>query len=226
MPTARPSNSLLAALPAKEYKALFPKLERVALVYNDHLFEPGDVITEVQFPESGIVSLLSKVDDNSFIEVGLVGSEGMVGLPLFLGVEETATRALVQGAGFAGVMSAKDFKYSCRDGNQLPGILLSWIHSQMTQISQSVGCNRFHSIGSRLARWLLMTGDRMESDEFLVTQESLSNMLGVRREAVNKAAGDLQARELILYIRGNMNILDRKRLVRTACTCYKRPSRA
>jgi CRP-like cAMP-binding protein len=142
-------------------------------------------------------------------------------MPAFLGVRTSSTVAVVQGAGFAESMSVADFRDSCKNGNKLPSVLLLFLHSLMTQISQSAACNRFHSIDARLARWLLMTSDRMHSDEFRITQEFLSNMLGVRREAVNKAAGGLQRKSFIQYNRGNLTILDRKELERTACPCYR-----
>lgn len=219
--TQRPTNRLLAAIPKKEYKALLPRLERVPLNFNEHIYEPGDVIRNVYFPESGVVSLLSRVDLHSSIEVGVVGNEGMAGMSAFLGVETSANVAVVQGSGFADSMTVSDLRYSCRDGNDLPRVLLLFLHSLMTQISQSAACNRFHPIDARLARWLLMTRDRMHSDEFQITQEFMSNMLGVRREAVNKAAGDLQRGNFIHYHRGILTILDRKGLEGAACSCYK-----
>jgi CRP-like cAMP-binding protein len=218
--TARPTNRLLAALPKKEYSQLLARLELVPLIYNDDIYETGDVIRHVYFPESGIISLLSRVERDSSIEVGIVGSEGMAGLPVFLGIKTSANVAVVQGAGFANKMTARDFLYSCKDGNKLPTYLHLFMHSLMMQISQSAACNRFHPIEARLSRWLLMTQDRMSLDEFQITQEFLSNMLGVRREAVNKAAGDLQRRDLISYSRGNLRVNDRLGLEKAACTCY------
>lgn len=219
--TPRPTNRLLAAIPKKEYKDLLPRLERVPLNFNENIYEPGDIIRNVYFPESGIVSLLSRVDPQSSIEVGIVGDEGMAGMPVFLGVKTSVNVAVVQGAGFAESMSVSDFRYSCRDGTDLPRVLRLFLHSLMSQISQSAACNRFHPIDSRLARWLLMTADRMHANEFQITQEFLSNMLGVRREAVNKAAGDLQRDNFIHYNRGILTILDRKGLEGAACPCYQ-----
>ncbi len=215
-----PKNRLLAALPKKEYRLLTPKLELVPLVYDEHIYEPGDVIRHVYFPESGIISLLSRVDEDSSIEVGIVGDEGMGGLPVFLGVKTSANVAVVQGAGSAHRMTVSDFRDSCKDGSSLPKFLHLFLHSLMSQISQSAACNRFHPIDTRLSRWLLMTQDRMHADEFQITQEFLSNMLGVRREAVNKAAGILQRQELISYVRGNLKVKNRKGLEKAACACY------
>ncbi len=216
----KPKNRLLAALPAKEYARLLPKLEEFPLIYTETIYEPDDIIRRVYFPESGIISLLSTVGENSLLEVGIVGSEGFVGLPVFLGVKTSNNRALVQGAGVALAMKTADFLAECKSGGALPRILQRHTHSLMTQISQSAACNRFHPIEARLARWLLMTGDRMMADEFQITQDFLSNMLGVRREAVSKSATILQHNELIRYNRGKISILDRAGLEAAACRCY------
>ena len=214
-------NRLLAALPQTEYKILSPMLERVPLVYNERIYEPGAPIRDIYFPESGIISLLSGVGDDSTIEVGIVGNEGMAGLPVYLGVKTSATLAVVQGSGSALRMKTTDFvKFSARSP-KLQALMLRYMHSLFTQVSQSAACNRFHLIDERLARWLMMTRDRVGSSEFQITQEFLSNMLGVRREAVNKAAGILQERGLVSYLRGKMKIKDQKGLERAACTCYQ-----
>ena len=154
------------------------------------------VIKDVYFPTSGIVSLLAAVGDRATLEVGLVGREGVVGLPVFMEVKTSTNRAVVQGSGSAYKMKAKDFRKECNDGGSLPRLLRRYSHSLLTQISQTAVCNRFHPIDARLARWLLMTRDRMGADEFQLTQDFLSNMLGVRREGVNKAAGELQQQGL------------------------------
>lgn len=218
--TTKPVNQILAALPAREFKYLLARFDRVPLVYEDIIYEPGDKIREVYFPESGIISLLSAVDDQATLEVGIVGSEGMVGLPVFLGVEFSSNRALVQGAGSSFRLSSKDFRLACKELKQLPKLIGPFVHSLFTQISQSAACNRYHPIESRLARWLLMTHDRIRSNEFQITQEFLSNMLGVRREAVNKAARELQRQKAISYHRGSLRIIDRKELQNRSCSCY------
>jgi CRP-like cAMP-binding protein len=212
-------NRLLAALNVETYQKILSKTERIALTFNETIYNSGDVISDIYFPESGIVSLLSAVEANSTLEVGIVGNEGMLGLPVFLGIKTSNNLAIVQGAGFALKMSADDFLSECH--NEFQRILQRFTHSLLTQISQSAACNRFHEIEPRLARWLLMTGDRMHTDEFQITQEFLSNMLGVRREAVNKAATHLQQQKLISYSRGNISILDRCELENAACLCYK-----
>ncbi len=218
--TTKPKNRLLAALPAEEYARLLPKLEAFNLIYAETIYSPEDVIQHVFFPESGIISLLASGGDNLLLEVGIVGSEGFVGLPVFLGVKKSNTRALVQGAGLALKINSTDFLAECETGGALSRLLQRYTHSLMTQISQSAACNRFHPIEARLARWLLMTGDRMMTNEFQITQEFLSNMLGVRREAVNKSATLFQQNGLIRYSRGQVSILDRKGLELTACRCY------
>ena len=218
--TTKPANHLLAALPAKEYQRLLPKLEEVSLTYAATIYEPGDVIRRVYFLNSGIISLLSSVEERSLLEVGIVGNEGFIGIPVFLGVKTSNNRAIVQGAGAALTMKTADFLAECKNGGALPRLLQRYTHSLMIQISQSSVCNRFHAIGARLARWLLMTGDRMMSKDFQITQEFLSNMLGVRREAVNKSATHLQQNGLISYSRGKVSILDRAGLEAAACRCY------
>jgi CRP-like cAMP-binding protein len=215
------TNGLLATLPRKEYERLFPSLEEIPLLYEKVLYEPGGLILDVYFPTSGIVSLLAAVEDRATLEVGLVGREGMVGLPVFMDVKTSRNRAVVQGAGYAFRMKAKVFQKECDSDGSLPRLLRRYTHSLLTQISQSAVCNRFHPIDARLARWLLMTRDRMGADEFQLTQEFLSNMLGVRREGVNKAAGELQQRNLIRYSRGALTILNRPGLEAIACKCYR-----
>lgn len=214
------TNGLLALLPRKEYERLLPDLEEVPLFFEKVLYEAGGSILDVYFPTCGIVSLLAAVEDRGTLEVGLVGREGMIGLPIFMGVKTSRNLAVVQGAGNAIKMKASDFRKECDNGGSLPRLLRRYTHSLLTQISQTAVCNRFHPIEARLGRWLLMTRDRMEADEFLVTQEFLSNMLGARREGVNKAAGTLQQLHLIRYSRGALSILDRAGLEAIACRCY------
>lgn len=218
---APPLNRLLAALPKDEYRRLLPNLEVSPLIFGDVIYSAGDLIRQVYFPSSGIISLLAAVADRSTLEVGIVGREGMVGLPIFMGVKTSRERAVVQGGGAAMSMKATAFRKECANGSSLPRLLRRYTHSRLTQMSQGSACNRFHSIDSRLARWLLMTRDRMGNDEFQLTQEFLSNMLGVRREGVNKAAGALQQQDLISYSRGTLTILDRTALEDVACLCYR-----
>ena len=213
-------NRLLAALPKKEYERLLPNLEKVDLVFDTNIYNLGDPIVHVYFPNSGIISLLAAIDVRSTLEVGIVGREGMVGMSLFLGVKQSRIRAIVQGTGTAMRMKAAAFEKECGKGGTLNRVMLRFAHSMLVQISQSAVCYRFHPIEKRLARWLLMTGDRMESNEYQITQDFLSHMLGVRREAVTRAAGSLQKRGLISYSRGHILILDRPGLEAAACQCY------
>jgi len=216
-----PENRVLAALSSQEYKQLLPELEPFPLIFGARVFEPGEIIRHVYFPTSGIVSLLATTGENSSLEVGIVGNEGMVGVSAFMGVKTSRTLAVVQGAGSALRMKVGTFRNTLDNGSGLPLLLLNYTHSLLTQISQAAVCNRFHPIDARLARWLLMTRDRMGADRFKVTQEFLSNMLGVRREGVNRAAGSLQRRKLISYSRGTLTILKRAGLEAVACECYK-----
>lgn len=213
-------NYLLAVLPDDEFVRVKSKLESVSFKLGEVLYESGDKMDHVYFPTTAIISLLYIMENGATAEIGIVGNEGFIGLPVFLGVETSNTHALVQGAGVAMQMKTADFLAECKNGGALPRILQRHTHSLMTQISQSAACNRFHDIEARLARWLLMTGDRMMSDEFQITQDFLSNMLGVRREAVNKSATVFQQNELIRYSRGKISILNRAGLEAAACRCY------
>lgn len=215
------ANRLLAALPKKDYQGLQRHLEEVPLVFGEILYQPNVLISDVYFPNSGIISVLAGVKERSTLEVGLVGKEGMIGLSVFLGVSASLNRAVVQGVGSAMKMKATAFRKECNNGGGLPRLLQRYSHSVLTQVTQSAVCNQFHSVDARLARWLLMTHDRMGDDEFQVTQEFLSHMLGVRREGVSIAAGDLQKRELIRYSRGHLQVMDRAGLEATSCACYE-----
>lgn len=217
----RIANQLLAALPKKDYQALQHHLEEIPLVLEEILYQPNVLISDVYFPNSGIVSLLAAVNGRATLEVGLVGKEGILGLAVFMGVSTSHNRAVVQGVGSAMKMKATAFRKQCNDGGVLPRLLRRYSHSLITQITQSAVCNQFHSVDARLARWLLMTHDRMGNDEFQLTQDFLSNMLGVRREGVSRAAADLQRRKLIEYSRGRLKVLDRAGLEATSCGCYE-----
>jgi CRP-like cAMP-binding protein len=217
---APPTNRLLAALPKNEYRRLLPTLEPFPLVFGEVIYEPGDPIRHVYFPASGIISLLAVVEDRATLEVGIIGREGMVGLPVFLGVKTSRNRAVVRGAGAALRMKATTYRKECDNGGSLPRLLRRYTHSLLTQVAQGAACNRFHPIDARLARWVLMTRDRMGADEIQLTQEFLSNLLGVRREGVNKTAGALQKQQLITYRRGTLTTLNRAGLEAVACQCY------
>ena len=214
-------NSLLAAIPGKAYRRLLGGLEPVSLKFGEVLCEPGQTIRHVYFPGASLVSLLTLADGHLALEVGLIGREGMVGVPLVLGHHVSLVRALVQGEGTALRMTSAAFLKEFRHNPLLQRELYRYIHALMAQISQTAACNRFHVVQQRLARWLLMTHDRVKSDQFRMTQEFLGHMLGVRRVGVTKAAQALQKRSLIGYSRGNITILDRKGLEAAACECYE-----
>ena len=214
-------NSLLAALPRKEYRLLLAGLEPVPLTFGKVLYEPGETIRHVYFPDTSLVSLLTLADGHLALEVGLIGREGMLGVPLVLGHPVSSVRALVQGSGTAMRMPAAHFLKEFRLSLPLQRELYRYIHTLMAQISQTAACNRFHVVEMRLARWLLMTHDRVKSDRFRMTQEFLGHMLGVRRVGVTKAAQALQKGKLIHYSRGDITVLDRKGLEAAACQCYE-----
>jgi CRP-like cAMP-binding protein len=211
-------NRLLAALPGKEYQRLRPHLKEVALSFGEILYEPGEIIRRVYFPNHGIVSLLSRVEERSTLEVG---AEGMVGVSVFLGAQASPNQALVQGAGAAMSMKADAMRKHVGHEGPLPDMIRRYTNSLLAQISQTAACNRFHAVEARLARWLLMTHDRLRSNEFRLTQEFLSHMLGVRREGVTNAARALQQGNLISYVRGQLTILDRAGLEARSCGCYE-----
>ena len=215
------TNRLLAALPKNEYQRLLPQLEQVTLTFAEVLYEPGASIQHVYFPNDSIVSLLAEVAERATLEVGIVGNEGMAGISVFMGVNTSRNRAVVQGAGTALRMKAAALRQEASHVGSLHRLLHRYSHSLLTQASQSAACNRFHRVNARLARWLLMTHDRLGADEFRVTQEFMSNMLGVRREGVTLAAGILQRDQLISYSRGQVKILNRSDLEAVSCKCYR-----
>jgi CRP-like cAMP-binding protein len=226
MPTAPalrapPANRLLAALPATEYQRLLPELETVDLTFAQVIYKPGDTIRHVYFPNDSVVSLLAAEDHHASLEVGMIGNEGMTGVCVFMGVPTSRPLALVQGAGAAVRMKSAALRREMDHVGSFHSLLHRYMHSLLTQMTLSSACNRFHTLNARLARWLLMTQDRIGSDEFRLTQEFMSNMLGVRREGVNKAAGDLQKEKLVSYTRGHMAILNRAGLERISCECYR-----
>lgn len=218
---APPTNSVLQALPRGTAKRLLARCKQVNLAYGDILCEPGERIRHVYFPNDGIISLLTPLDGRASAEVGLVGREGMAGMGLFLGISVSPVRLLVQGAGTATRMEATRFRNELKRNPVLQRELNHYLYVFMAQVAQTAACNRHHLLDSRLARWLLMTQDRMQSDEFLLTQEFLAHMLGVRRVGVNRAAKLLQTKELIRYRRGRITVLDRRGLERASCRCYQ-----
>lgn len=218
---APPTNRLLAALSQNEYRKLLPDLEQFPLIFGEQIYRAGATVRHVYFPTSGIVSLLADVDDGGTLEVGIVGREGMAGMSVFMGVKTSPNRVLVQGAGSALRMKATRLQSVTNNDGSLSRLLRRYSYSLWAQLSQSSVCTLYHPIDARLARWLLMTRDRMESNEFPITQDFLSSMLGVRREGVNKAAGKLQQQRLVSYTRGTLTILKPAALAAVACRCYR-----
>lgn len=225
-PPARPGeNRLLAALPKREKDYLLPHLEQVPLQFEEVLYEPEERIRHVYFPTSGMISLLLVLQDGSAAEVGRVGSEGMVGLPVFLGVKTSHTRALVQIPGEALRMKVQVFLRETSNGGILPSLLLRYTQALLRHVSQLTACNNRHSIEQRLCRWLLITHDRIRADQFEITQEFLSQALGVHRQSITLAASNLQRAGVIRYSRGKLTILDRRGLEAASCECYRAVTR-
>jgi CRP-like cAMP-binding protein len=214
-------NSLLAALPRAEYLRLLPSLEWVELEEGSVLCDSGQPLQYVYFPCDCVVSLLTLVDGNGVFAVALVGREGMTSAATALGSPISPFRALVQGSGSAMRMGAKTFVKEFRSSTALRDVVLAYILSLTVQISQTAACNRFHGIEARLARWLLMTRDRLSSDHFHMTHEMLGQFLGVRRVGVTNAAHALRQRGLIDYSRGAIDITDGPGLKAAACSCYR-----
>ncbi len=216
-----PLNRILAALPRGDYQRLAAKMEPVNLAFGEVLYEPGATVKHVYFPGDSLVSLLTVVDGHMALEVGLVGREGMLGAAFALGYGSSPVRAMVQGAGSAMRLDAATLRRELRHSNALQRELYLHNHALMIQFAQTAACNRFHVVAARLARRLLMTRDRLCSDEFRLTHEFLGHVLGVRRVGVTKAAHALKKRKLIDYSRGNITILNARGLEAAACSCYE-----
>jgi CRP-like cAMP-binding protein len=215
-------NHLLAALPAADYEQrLLPYLEPVPLPLGWAVYEAGDAQGYVYFPTDSIVSLLYVMEDGSSAEIAVVGNEGVVGIALFMGGETTPSRAVVQSAGYGYRLRASVLKTEFGQGGDLQHLLLRYTQALITQMAQTAVCNRHHAVEQQLCRWLLLSLDRLSSNELTMTQELIANMLGVRREGVTEAAGKLQAEGLIhYYSRGKITVLDRTKLEARVCECY------
>jgi CRP-like cAMP-binding protein len=213
-------NLLLASLPQAEADDLLEQLTPVELAFGQVLYEPGQAMRDVYFPLQGLVSLRTLVGSRLGLEVGMVGREGMVGIPLALGVALSPMRALVQGRGDGLRMSRDRFDAAMARSPALSKALLVYAGSLMAQIARTAACNRFHVVEARLARWLLMARDRTGAADFAMTQEFLSGMLGVRRVGVSEAASAFQRKKLIEYSRGHIRIVDHAGLEAASCSCY------
>lgn len=224
MPQNRPratQNKLLLALPQPELDRLMPHLEFVDLPFKRVLYEPNQAIDYVYFPNSGVVSMVTITEEGETVEAATIGNEGMAGIQVLLGVEQVPLQAIAQVAGDALRMRVDVFRREVAPDTRLYGLLLRYIQALISQLSQTVACNRLHSVEERCCRWLLMCHDRVQADEFFLTQELLSQMLGVRRASVSVVAAILQKAGLITYSRGNIRILDRQGLESAACECYR-----
>ncbi len=213
-------NNLLAALPAEEYARLFPHLELAPMLLGDSLYEPGIQMRHVYFPTDSIVSLLCVMEDGSSAEISVVGNEGTVGVSLFMGGETTPSRAVVQSAGHAYRLRGQLLKDEFYRAGPMQRLLLRYTQALLTQMAQTAVCNRHHTLDQQFCRWLLLSFDRLSSNELVMTQELIANMLGVRREGVTEAAGNVQKAGLIKYSRGHITVLDRAGLEARACECY------
>jgi len=214
-------NLLLDSLPREEYERLSPYLEPISLDVKQELYQPNVPMEFVYFPLAGVYSLLSVTSKGELVEVATVGNEGMVGLPLFLGVKQIPGRSIVQVPGKALRMQSEDLLTQVTPGTALYELLHRYTQALFNFISQSTLCNRVHSIEQRCCRWLLLTRDRVETDEFPLTHEFLSQMLGVRRAGVSEVAARLQNAGFISYRYGKITIIDRAGLEATSCECYK-----
>jgi CRP-like cAMP-binding protein len=214
------SNYLLAAFPAAERERLFPQLELEPMPLGKVLYESGDVLRHVYFPTNSIVSLLYVLADGASAEISVVGNEGLIGIALFMGGETTSSRALVQSAGFAYRLSGQELKNEFHRNGEVQVLLLRYTQALITQMAQTAVCNRHHSVDQQLCRWLLLSLDRLPSNELVMTQELIANMLGVRREGVTEAAGKLEKLGVIRYARGRITVLDRPMLEQLCCECY------
>ena len=213
-------NQILSALLAEERERLFPHLQRVEMPLGTVLYESGDTLRHVYFPTDSIVSLLYVLEDGASAEIAVVGKEGAIGVALFMGGETTPNRAIVQSAGFAYRLTGQRVKEEFNRHGQLLHLLLRYTQSLITQMAQTAVCNRHHSVHQQLCRWLLLSLDRLPSNTLTMTQELIANMLGVRREGVTEAAGHLQSLGVIRYSRGQIAVLDRKKLEGLSCECY------
>ena len=213
-------NRLLAALPDAERQRWLPQLERVEMPLGQVLYESGGTLSHVYFPTTAIVSLLYVMENGAFAEIAVVGNEGIVGISLFMGGDSTSSRAVVQSAGQGLRLKAQIMKDDFNRAGPVLHLLLRYTQALITQMAQTAVCNRHHSLDQQLCRWLLLSLDRLQGNELVMTQELIANMLGVRREGVTEGALKLQQAGLIRYARGDISVLDRDGLEKRTCECY------
>jgi CRP-like cAMP-binding protein len=214
-------NHILAALPEKDYATLLPHLELIAMPLGWAVYESGGRLGYVYFPTTSIVSLLYALENGSSAEIAITGNEGLIGIALFMGGESTPNRAVVQSAGSGYRLKSGVLKEEFAHGGELQHLALRFTQALITQMSQTAVCNRHHALEQQLCRWLLLSLDRLPDNELIMTQELIANMLGVRREGVTQAAGQLQKDRIIKYGRGRIEVLDRPRLEQRVCECYR-----
>ena len=214
-------NHLLDALPPGDYERLTSHLELIPMGLGDVVYESGDKLQHVYFPTTSIISLLYVMEDGASAEIAVVGNEGILGISLFMGGETTPSRAIVQSAGHAFRLRAALLKEEFARYGPTMHLLLRYTQALITQMAQTAVCNRHHSVDKQLCRWLLLSLDRLASNELSMTQELIANMLGVRREGVTEAAGKLQDAGLIRYGRGKITVVDRPGLEARTCECYQ-----
>lgn len=214
-------NRLLASLPEATRERLFPHMKRVSLPLGKVVYESGHKLASVYFPIDAIVSLLYVMESGASAEISVVGNEGMVGIAVFMGGESTPSQAIVQSAGSAFSLPSDRLRKEFDAHLEMRMLMLRYTQSLITQMAQTAVCNRHHSIDQQLCRWLLLSLDRLEGSDLVMTQELIANMLGVRREGVTEAAGKLQKLGVIQYQRGHIKVLDREKLESLSCECYE-----
>lgn len=219
-PQPRKRNQILARLSAAEYDAIRPDLEEVTLRFKEGVYEPGALIEHLYFVETGLISMVTDLEEGGTLETGTIGNEGVAGIAAFLGSPRAAGRAFCQIPGSAKRIKVRRMLIERERNSRLARLVLRNVNATMSMLARTVACNRAHPIEERMCRWLLMTHDRVEGDEFPLTQEFLAQMLGVRRPSVNTAGLTLQNAGLIRYSRGKITVVDRKGLEASSCECY------
>ncbi len=214
-------NYLLASLKDEEFERVVKKMELVSLPLGEVLYESGSVMNYAYFPTTSIVSMLYIMENGGTAEIGIVGNDGVLGMALFLGGNTTTSRAVIQSSGDAYRIKPKDLRDEFKKGERFQDLLLRYTQALVTQISQTAVCNRLHAVEKQLCRWLLLSHDRLQDDNLVMTHDLISNMLGVRREGITLAAKKLAAKKLIKNTRGTITVLDRHGLESAACECYE-----